>query len=622
MKNIPSLIFLIGLLSGFSSYAQQDSVYIRENYTKIERRIPMRDGVKLFTSIYIPKDRSRKYPLMLNRTPYSVAPYGEGKLKTFIGSSPLFIREGFIFVYQDVRGRYMSEGEFLDVRPHNPRKKGKEIDESSDTYDTVDWLIRNLPENNGNVGVWGISYPGFYSSMAALSNHPAVKAVSPQAPVTNWFLGDDFHHNGAFFVMDALSFYSSFGKARPKPTMESLPGITYNTSDAYGYYLGIGPLANVNKTILKNEIKFWNDLEQHPDYDAFWKERDARQYLKDIKPAMMTVGGFFDAEDCWGALNTYKSIEQQNPGIRNTLVMGPWYHGGWVRSEGDYFGDIKFGLKTSIWYHENVEFPFFMYYLKGIGSPNKSEAVMFDIGADAWKEFGVWPPKNVQSKTLYFNEKGKLGFDAPSTGSAFDEYVSDPARPVPFSNDISTKRSREYMIEDQRFASKRPDVMVYETDALADDVTLAGPLTAKLFVSTTGTDADYVVKLIDVYPDTLPDYSLNGKTVKIGGYQMLLRAEVMRGKYRNSFEVPAPFVPEQVTEVKFYMPDVMHTFRKGHKIMVQVQNSWFPLVDRNPQTFTNIYKAPEEAFRKATHRIYHDRERSSGILVDVLGRDL
>jgi len=616
MKYLLNLAFLI--IIGVSVKAQQDSAYIRDNYIKYEYQIPMRDGVKLFTSVYIPKDKSKKYPFMLNRTPYNVGPYGQDKYKTTFKISSFMVKEGFIFVFQDVRGRYMSEGEFLDVRPHNPNKKGKEIDESSDTYDAVDWLIKSIPNNNGNVGVWGVSYPGFYSSMAAISGHPAIKAVSPQAPVTNWFIGDDFHHNGAFFLFDALSFYSGFGKPTPKPTPEDQKGIKYNTSDAYQYFLNLGPVANVNDKIFKYEIKFWNDIESHPDYDDFWKKRDARQYLKGIKAPMMTVGGLYDAEDCWGAQNTYNAIEKQNPGIYNTVVLGPWFHGGWVKSEGDYFGDIKFGSKTSLWYQENVELPFFKYYLKGVGSPKAFEALVYDIGADKWNEFKSWPPENTKAQTLYFTEKSGLSFDKPASINSFDEYISDPSKPVPFTAEVSNKRSREYMIEDQRFASKRPDVMAYSTKELNEDITLAGPLNANLFVSTTGTDVDYIVKLIDVYPDTLSDYKLNGKDIKIGGYQMLVRAEVMRGKYRNSFETPSPFVPNQVTEVKFDLPGVMHTFKKGHKIMVQVQNSWFPLVDRNPQTFTNIYKAKEEEFIKATQRIYHDKEHSSGVIVNVL----
>ncbi|MES2629386.1 MAG: CocE/NonD family hydrolase [Bacteroidota bacterium] len=610
------LSLLIALFPLFSS-AQSDSAYIRDHYTKSEHLIAMRDGTKLFTVVYVPVDKSRTYPVMMQRTPYSVGPYGKDKYKTALGPSGKFVREGFIFVYQDVRGKYMSEGEFMDVRPINTNRSGRQFDEATDTYDAVDWIVKNVKGNNGKVGFWGVSYPGFYSSMAALSGHPAVRAVSPQAPVTNWFLGDDFHHNGVFFQFDALSFYSGFGKKRPKPTTEGLPGLVYPTPDAYAYYLSLGALKNVNEKLLHDQIVFWNQLMEHPDYDAFWKARDARKYMTNVKPAIMTTGGFFDAEDCWGALETYKAMERNNPGLDNRLVMGPWYHGGWARGKGDFFGDIKFGSATSTWYQENVEFPFFMYHLKGAAKPNLAEALMFDIGADQWREFTEWPTKQAENRNLYFHPNGKISFDAP-TGKGFEEYVSDPAKPVPFQDGISNRRSREYMIADQRFTARRPDVLVYETTVLDEDITFAGPINANLFVSITGTDADFVVKIIDVYPDTLPNYTLNGQEVKIGGYQMLLRAETMRGKYRNSFEKPEAFVPNQPTEVKFYLPDVVHTFRKGHKIMIQVQSSWFPLTDRNPQQFLDIYKANDADFIKATHRMYHEAALPSHISVGIL----
>jgi putative CocE/NonD family hydrolase len=612
------LFSLLVIASSFMARSQSDSAYIRDNYEKSEYQVRMRDGVKLFTVVYVPKDRSRSYPIMLQRTPYSVGPYGADKFKTSLGPSSNFVKDGFIFAYQDVRGKYMSEGEFRDVRPHNPAKKKKETDEASDTYDCIDWLVKNIRGNNGKVGVWGISYPGFYASMAALSGHPSLVAVSPQAPVTNWFLGDDFHHNGAFFQYDALSFYSSFGKPRPVPTTESDSGLVYPSPDAYDYYLKLGALRNVNDKVLHHEIPFWDELMVHPDYDEFWKARDARQYMVKVKPAIMTTGGFFDAEDAWGALETYKSIERNNPGARNTLVMGPWFHGGWARGNGDSFGDIRFGSSTSRWYQDSVEFPFFRHYLKNGPKPNTGEATVFDIGADRWNTFGTWPPRPSVKTALYFSPGGKLSFEKPRDKNAFDEYVSDPAKPVPFTDGTSNKRSREYMIDDQRFAARRPDVLVYETDVLAEDLTLAGPVLADLFVKITGTDADFVVKIIDVYPDTLASYELEGRTVKIGGYQMLVRAEIMRGKYRNSFEKPEAFVPGQATEVKYSLPDIMHTFRKGHKLMVQVQSSWFPLVDRNPQQFMDIYQARDEDFVKATHRILREINASSRIEVEVL----
>ncbi|POY37101.1 X-Pro dipeptidyl-peptidase [Solitalea longa] len=622
MKKIYSLIFSFTLIASITGrlFAQEtDSAFVINHYDKKECQIAMRDGKKLFTVVYSPKDKSKAYPFLLNRTPYSVGPYGEGKYKTALGPSSFALREGFIFVYQDVRGRFMSEGEYVNIRPQIKDKISSSVDESTDTYDTVDWLIKNVKGGNGKVGVYGISYPGFYSTTAALAGHPAIKAVSPQAPVTNWFLGDDFHHNGALFMFDTFSFYSVFGLPRPQLIKEWPQGYQFKSSDAYDFYLKKGALKNLEKEVFNGNVAFYKDLVAHPNYDAFWKARDIRQHLKGIKPAMLVVGGFFDAEDCWGTLETYKSIEKNNPKITNTLVMGPWFHGGWARSDGSYFGDIKFGSTTSTWYQQNIELPFFLYYLKGQGNPDIPEALTFDIGADSWKKHSAWPPAEAKEKTLYFRAKGKLSFDAPKETTGADTYISDPEKPVPYQDGIAMNRSREYMIDDQRFASRRPDVLVYETDVLDKEITLAGPLNANLFVSTTGTDADFIVKLIDVYPDSLNSYVLNKKEVKIGGYQMLLRAEVMRAKYRNSYEKPEALTPGKTEQVKFYLPDVMHTFRKGHKIMIQVQSTWFPLVDRNPQKFVeNIYEANDHDFQKAEIKILRQSDAASSLKVNVL----
>ncbi|MEJ5961535.1 CocE/NonD family hydrolase [Pedobacter immunditicola] len=609
------------LFTGLASYAQQtDSAYIRENFTKIERNIPMRDGVKLFTAIYIPKEKNQKYPFLLNRTPYTVSPYGEGNYKTSLGPSPGLLKEGFIFVYQDVRGKWMSEGEFVDVRPHVKNKKGKkDIDESSDTYDTIDWLLKNVKPNNGKVGIYGISYPGFYSTTSLPEAHPALKAVSPQAPVTDWFIGDDFHHNGAFFLADAFNFYSTFGVPRPKPiTPDKGPkAFQHPIKDNYRFFMDLGTVKNANKKYFGDSIKFWNDLMAHGNYDEFWKARNITPHLRQVKPAVLVVGGFFDAEDTYGALKTYKSIEEQNPAATNNLVMGPWFHGGWVRSTGEQFGHMEFGQPTSTWYQQHVEHPFFMHHLKGAPDLKLAEATIFVTGSNEWKSFDTWPPKDTESKTLYFHADGKLSFTKPTVTTSFDEYVSDPHAPVPYQAGVQPQRTREYMIDDQRFAARRPDVKVYQSDILTEDITLTGNLTANLLVSTTGTDADYVVKLIDVYPeDALAPK--NSPDVVMGGYQMLLRGEIMRGKFRNSFEKPEPFVPGAVTTVKYALPDVAHTFKKGHRIMVQVQNSWFPLADRNPQKFMDIYTAEDKDFQKATHRIYHDADNASGLNVTIL----
>jgi putative CocE/NonD family hydrolase len=618
--NILGIAFLLSI--GFSSFAQTDSAYVRENYTKIERLIPMRDGVKLFTAIYVPKSKDKKYPFMINRTPYTVSPYGEDKYKLTLGPSTLFLKEGFIFVYQDVRGKWMSEGNYEDIRPAIDHKKGKkDIDESSDTYDTIDWLIHNVPNNNGKAGIYGISYPGFYSTASLPDAHLGLKAVSPQAPVTDWFLGDDFHHNGAFFAMDAFNFYGSFGVPRPKPiTPEFGPkGLNLPIKDNYRFMLSLGALKNVKEKYFGDSIKFWNDLMVHGTLDTFWKARNILPHLKNIKPAVLVVGGFFDAEDAYGALKTYKTIEKQSPKTNNRLVMGPWFHGGWARGTGASFGDIDFGQETSMWYRKNLEFPFFMFYLKGSGTFDAPEASIFVTGSNQWKKFNAWPPKETTAKTLFFQPDGKLSFIEPTESTAsFDEYVSDPNAPVPYQDGVQQQRTREYMIDDQRFAARRPDVKVYQTDTLTEDMTLTGPLTASLRVSTSGTDADYVVKLIDVYPEDAKSTLPNTKSVMLGGYEMLVRGEVMRGKFRNSFETPEAFVPGKVTNVKYDLPDVAHTFKKGHRIMIQVQNSWFPIVDRNPQKFMDIYHADDKDFQKATHRIYHDSTNASAITVTVL----
>ena len=622
MPRIKHLLFILLFSYGLSAYAQNiDSIYVRENYTKIERSIPMRDGVKLFTAIYIPKDQNKKYPFLINRTPYTVAPYGADKYKLSLGNFPAMMREGFIFVYQDVRGKWMSEGTFDDIRPHIANKKSKkQIDESSDTYDTIDWLVKNIKNNNGKAGIYGISYPGFYSTASLPESHPALKAVSPQAPVTDWFIGDDFHHNGVLFLMDAFSFMTTFGVPRPKPITPDLgpKGLKFPIQDNYRFYLEAGSIKNLKDKYMGDSIRFWNNLFAHPNLDTFWQARNIQRHLKSVKPAVMVVGGFFDAEDAYGTFSTYKSIEKQNPSANNILVMGPWYHGGWVRSTGSSFGDIEFGQPTSLQYQERFELPFFKYYLKGQGDFKPAEANIFVTGSNEWKSFGTWPPKDTEQKTLYLQPNGKLSFDKVQRTDSWDEYVSDPNTPVPYQEGVQAKRTREYMIDDQRFAARRPDVKVYQTDALTEDITLTGPVLANLAVSTTGTDADYVVKLIDVYPEDASAPVPNPKNILMGGYQMLVRGEIMRGKYRNSFEKPEAMVPGLVTKVNYALPDVAHTFRKGHKIMIQVQNSWFPLGDRNPQKFMDIYTAEPSDFQKATQRIFHDVNNASSITISVL----
>ncbi|WP_066834511.1 CocE/NonD family hydrolase [Rufibacter ruber] len=625
MKNLrwPSLLLLLFFTATqVSGQALSDSAYIRQHYTKTEHQIPMRDGVKLFTVVYAPKDKTQKYPIMLNRTPYSVAPYGEAKYKTSLGPSSEMLREGYIFAYQDVRGKYMSEGEFINMKPIKAKKGKKDVDESTDSYDAIAWLVKNVPNNNGRVGQWGISYPGYYTTVGLLSNHPALKAASPQAPVTDWFW-DDFHHHGAFFLPHAFNFLTSFGQPRPQPSPTGAPRFNHGTPDGYDFFLRMGPLTNANAQYLHNNVAFWNQMMEHPNYDAFWQAMNIRPHLTNIKPAVMVVGGWFDAENLFGALETYKTIEKNNPKAYNTLVMGPWYHGGWARSNGQTLGKVSFSQKTSEFYQPQIEARFFRHFLKGDGKGQLAlpEAYMFNTGANQWREFAAWPPKNTQERLLYFGPNGKLSFEKPSAagGPSYDEFISDPNKPVPFSEETTVGMTREYMTDDQRFASRRPDVLVYQTDVLREDVTLAGEILSALNVSTTGSDADWVVKLIDVYPDTAAQNPHNPASVKMGGFQQMVRSEVLRGRFRNSYEKPEAFTPNQVTAVNVPLQDVLHTFKKGHRIMVQVQSTWFPLVDRNPQKFVpNIYQAKAEDFQKATHRVYFTPQQPSYLKVKVL----
>ncbi|MFB9864165.1 CocE/NonD family hydrolase [Rufibacter immobilis] len=615
------LLVLLWPALAASAQTLSDSAYIRQHYEKTEHQIAMRDGTKLYTIVYAPKDKGQKYPIMLNRTPYSIGPYGEGKYKTSMGPSSDMLREGYIFAYQDVRGKFMSEGEFVNMAPLKTRKGKKDIDESTDTYDAIAWLVKNVPNNNGRVGQWGISYPGYYTTVGLVGSHPALKASSPQAPVTDWFW-DDFHHHGAFFLPHAFNFLSSFGQPRPQPSPTGAPRFNHGTPDGYDFFLRMGPLSNANALYLKNNVSFWNDLMQHPNYDAFWQAMNIRPHLKNVKPAVMVVGGWFDAENLFGALETYKTIEKNNPKAYNTIVMGPWYHGGWSRSTGENLGKVSFRQNTSEFYRPNIEAKFFRHYLKGNGkgTPGLPEAYMFNTGANQWREFAVWPPKNTQERMLYFGANGTLSFEKPAaTGTGFDEFISDPNKPVPFSEETTVGMTREYMTDDQRFAGRRPDVLVYQTEVLTEDITLAGDILSALQVSTTGSDADWVVKLIDVYPDSARQNAHNPANVKMGGYQQMVRSEVLRGRFRNSYEKPEAFTPNQVTPVNVPLQDVLHTFKKGHRIMVQVQSTWFPLVDRNPQKYVpNIYEVKAEDFQKATHRVYHNAQQPSYLKVKVL----
>jgi putative CocE/NonD family hydrolase len=625
------------LLLGHVAKAQisADLAWMKENYEKKEMMIPMRDGIQLFTTIYQPRHHHTNHPILMSRTPYSCAPYGKDFRANWSPTQMMFARQQYFFVFQDVRGRFMSEGQFEDVRPFNPNKQGDQTDEASDTYDTIDWLVKNLEHNNGKVGVAGISYPGFYSTMAALSGHPALKAVSPQAPVTDWFMGDDFHHNGAFMLMDAFNFYKGFGVPRPAPTTRYNPGYNLKETDKYRFYLKSGPLSTFTHQYLGDTIQFWNDLMHHPNLDTFWQVRNVRNFVSNLKPAMLVVGGNFDAEDCFGAWNLYKAIEEKNlPSAYNKIVMGPWSHGAWGgRSTGENLGKARFGSKTTSYYHQNIEYPFFQHFLHDGPVPSVAEATVFFTGENSWKQFNQWPPTGVREKSLFLQPGGKLDFEHPAplayrnrpdTTMSFTEYVADPAKPVPYEGaDTIRSRTNEYMAADQRFASLRNDVATFTSEILGTNITVAGPLYADLMISTTGTDADFVVKLIDILPDTVQNAASGPDTVYsnkpfMNGYQMLVRGEVMRGRFRNSFEKPEPFVPNKITKVRFYLPDVAHTFLKGHRIMVQVQSSWFPLVDRNPNKFVDMYNATDQDFQKASIRIFHTEGVASKLLLPVV----
>ncbi len=604
--------------------AAQETNKLPALFEKREVSIPMRDGVKLFTSLYIPRTTSADAPILLCRTPYSVGPYGAEQYKTSVGPSTLFSDGSWIVAYQDVRGCYMSEGQFVDVRPHVPHvpdvRSCRGVDESTDTYDTIEWLIANVPHNNGKVGMWGISYPGFYAAAGMVDAHPALAAVSPQAPIGDWYF-DDFHHHGALFLPHAFNFLSGFGRARPQPTTKREGRFEHGTKDGYDFFLRLGSLANVNERYFHGEIAFWNDLVAHPDYDGFWQERNLLPDLKRVAPAVLTVGGWYDAEDLYGALNVYRAIETQEerPDFANSIVMGPWAHGGWARGDGDKLGIARFGDKTSVWYREKVELPFFERALKGKQVDAPAEATMFDTGANEWRTFDRWPPKLASDQEIGLDGGGELKVNGVGGASGFDEFTSDPAKPVPYTEAVAIGMTREYMTDDQRFASRRPDVLTYRSAVLTQDVTLCGPIAAELLVSTSGTDSDWIVKLIDVLPDDAKDPEDLAATQHYSGAQLLVRSEVLRGRYRNSNSKPEAFVPNEPTRVVVPLQDVLHTFRTGHRIEVQVQCTWFPLVDRNPQTFVpNIFLAKESDFVKATQRVYWGGENGSRLRVHVV----
>jgi hypothetical protein len=625
-------VLLMAALSAAGLVQAGPDAGLRARYTKHEFEIPMRDGVKLFTIVYSPIDTNRAVPILMTRSPYGSDPYGPDAYRRSLGPAPAYEKDGYIFVYQDVRGRFRSGGEFVEMRPTQVSPGPTDVDESSDTYDTIAWLLASDLKHNGRVGLWGVSYGGFYAAAALPRAHPALKAVSPQAPIADLFLGDDSYHNGAFMLAANFSFYTGFFPRRGAPSeKDDSPRFTYGTQDGYAFYLGLGGLLEGSARRFPPGNTYWEDNLAHPTYDAFWKPRAIAPHLRNVTPAVLTVGGWYDAEDLAGPLRIYRAIEQQSPSASSRLVMGPWAHGGWSRGDGDKLGALAFGAKTSAEFRDRFERPFFEHHLRDAALADEPEAAVFVTGENTWRTPPAWPPAEATPRTFYLAAGGTLA-DAPArraearSGGAgakaeaeaeADEYVSDPDRPVPYVPNPGTGMRRDYMTEDQRFAATRPDVLVYQTPPLADDLTVVGPVHVSLNVSTTGTDADWVVKVIDVYPEDA-SAPVGSSGARLAGYQQLVRGEPFRGKFRDSFERPAPFVPGRPAAIAFDLPDVAHTFRHGHRLMVQVQSSWFPLIDRNPQVFMDIPTAKPGDFRRATNRVWRSADRPSSIRVLAL----
>jgi putative CocE/NonD family hydrolase len=613
MRQLFVLLAIAALLTP-PARAQGDTALaarIRREYRKLEVRIPVRDGVRLFTSIYVPKDTTKRYPVLMSRTPYSVAPYGDTAYRAAMGPSGnrKYVEDGYIFVYQDARGRNYSEGKFREMTPILERHdQPTDVDEGTDTYDTIEWLLKNLP-TNGRMGIYGTSWPGFYASASCLSRHTALVACSPQAPMTDIWMGDDDFHGGAFLLAHNFGFYAGFGRGpRTEPGPDKRFPFARVPQDAYQFYLNMGPVGpGSQKYITPGTSDWWEAILTHPTYDAYWQARDVRRHLRDVKAAVLTVGGFYDTEDLHGPWWVYDNIAKRSPATVNTLIVGPWSHGGWSRGDGTVLGNLQWKYKTGPFFRDSVEYVFFTQHLRGGDRRIDPGVIVFRTGADRWDQYATWPAPGAQQKSLYLLPDGKLGFNAPGADGGFDEYVSDPAKPVPVVDRVEGNgMPRDYITADQRFASRRPDVLVYQTEPLAEDLTVSGPLVPVLHVSTSGTDADFIVKLIDVFPDDAPNWPGDQSGFLVGGYQQLVRGEPFRARYRRSFELPSPMVANRADSIRFEMPSVHHTFRKGHRIMVQVQSTWFPHIERNPQTYVpNIFFAKPGDYRKATMRVYH-----------------
>lgn len=644
-----TVLAVLALLQGGPAAAAEPEPFdLAAQYTKYEHRVPMRDGVRLFTVVLAPKDSSRSHPILLWRTPYGAASRAGGKRHYGVDFLPekltpdmeALARAGYVLVFQETRGRFLSEGTFVDMQPQRVRRGPRDTDASTDTWDTVEWLLKHVPGHNGRVGLWGTSYPGFFAAAGIIDSHPAIKAAVPMAPVIDLFRGDDSYHNGAFMLAASFDFYSFFlrheapttGPAREEP-------FDYRTTSGYDYFLGLGNLRAIAATLPPAGRETFEEELGHPTHDEYWKARDLAPRLRDVHCAVLWVGGWYDLEDPQGVLTAFHAVERQVPGADNALVMGPWAHAAWHWADGARLGHVRFGPPTARQFREQILLPFLERHLrgepaaKGRSEAAPAKATVFETGTNVWRRFPAWPPPGLQPRTLYLQPGGGLAFvPPPADAPAFDEYQSDPARPVPFTGYPQVGMPpQEYVVGDQRFAATRPDVLVYQTPPLEEDLTVAGPIGVRLHVSTTGTDADWVVKLIDVWPTDYPepaeaekapakpdDKDVAPPRVALGGFQQLVRGEPLRGKFREGLERPVPFVPGQVTPVAFQLPDVLHTFRRGHRVMVQVQSSWFPLVDRNPQTFVDIPSARAEDFQAATHRVHRSAAAPSGLVLRVL----
>ena len=599
MSKFLTYILLIITLISCTSETVIDQQWLEQNYTKKEAMVQMRDSVSLYTSVYEPIGATDR-PVLIVRTPYSCAPYGSGWKGDLTEYMQEFLRNNYIIVFQDVRGRYMSEGEYLNIRPYIRQKASNEIDEASDTYDTIEWILQNT-DNNGSVGVTGMSYPGFYATMAALSGHPALKAVSPQAPILDWFKGDDVHHNGALMLMDIYSFAPYMFKKHENPLQEDHGLASPIGENAYEWFLQMKTPSNLTAA-LPDTLKFWNEILQHPHYDSYWMDRSLEYDLHAILPAILVVGGAYDTDDCYGALNTYRLIRQNSPDTDLHFVYGPWTHGGWHHADYEGLGDVKFTKGISEDFMRDIEYPFFRYYLEGKGRKPKPVYAIAS-GSDSWQKMDVWPSCEMTLKPLYLTNDSSLSFDESSHESSVSSYVSDPDNPAPFMEDAS-RRDNSYMVADQRFASERADVLSFVSHVQEDVLKLQGPVKVDMNVSLSTDDADLVVKLIDVYPD---------------GYQMLIRGDVFPVRYREGFNAPKPATPDEVMNIQFTMNDIAHWVQPGHRLMVQIQSSWFPLVNMNPQKFMdNIYMAKPEDYQKSEVTIYHQKDLQSRILLPVM----